>query len=172
VTGQAAMAGPPDLTTWAGAASPGRPRPARNVAALCAFPSGQDGRLSKSLTLAQAPALLAAAQWSPMHAYIVMSLMSGIRTEEVRALRWRDLDLLGDPTPLPRCHHQWLFCARFGNTATPPKSRRRLASPHRSPTRDNQTPTSSPGGPAMRGKVTDRRQHPAQAARMTSSSAL
>jgi integrase len=101
----------------------------RNVVALCAVPSGQVGRPSKSLTLAQAVALLAAAEDSPMHAYIVVSLMSGIRTEEVRALRWRDLDLVGDPdatAPVPPSVSVLRSVRQDGDTKTP-KSRRRLA---------------------------------------------
>ena len=31
-----------------------------------------------------------------MHAYITLSLLAGIRTEEARALRWQHLDLDGD----------------------------------------------------------------------------
>jgi integrase len=61
---------------------------ARNVAALVKPPKGQPGRPSKALTLNQATALMAAAQGTRLHAYIVVSLLSGIRTEEARALRW------------------------------------------------------------------------------------
>ena len=60
----------------------------RNVVALCSVPVGQEGRPSKSLTLPQAEALLAAAEDTPLHAYVVLSLLTGARTEEVRALRW------------------------------------------------------------------------------------
>jgi hypothetical protein len=39
-----------------------------------------------------------------MHAYIVLSLLAGIRTEEARALHWTHVNLDGDPaaTPPPR----------------------------------------------------------------------
>lgn len=60
----------------------------RNVVAVCQVPRGRDGRPSKSLTLDQARAVLAAAEGTPMHAYIVLSLLIGARTEELRALRW------------------------------------------------------------------------------------
>jgi integrase len=77
----------------------------RNVAALADTPKGQEGRPSKSLTFDQAVAVIAAASTLPvmelrpglkdvrrpaalMHAYIVLSLLCGIRTEEARALRW------------------------------------------------------------------------------------
>jgi integrase len=61
---------------------------ARNVAALVESPRGRTGRPSKSLTLEQAKALLAAAEGTRMHAYVALSLLVGIRTEEARALRW------------------------------------------------------------------------------------
>jgi len=60
----------------------------RNVAALCDIPSGQPGRPSKALTFAQVQAVLAAAVDAPLNAYIVLSLLIGARTEELRALRW------------------------------------------------------------------------------------
>jgi hypothetical protein len=60
----------------------------RNVAALVKAPRGRAGRPSKSFTLEQAKALLAAAEGTRMHAYVTLSLLAGIRTEEARALRW------------------------------------------------------------------------------------
>jgi len=60
----------------------------RNVAALVKAPQGRTGRPSRSFTLEQAKALLAAAQSTRLHAYVVLSLLVGIRTEEARALRW------------------------------------------------------------------------------------
>lgn len=61
----------------------------RNVAALVDAPRGQQaGRPSKSLTLEEAVALMAAAEGTALEAYIVLSLLSGVRTEEARALRW------------------------------------------------------------------------------------
>ena len=76
----------------------------RNVAILADTPKGREGRPSKSLTLDQAVALIVAARTLPvmelrpglkdvrrpaelMHAYIVLSLLCGLRTEEARALR-------------------------------------------------------------------------------------
>ena len=55
------------------------------------------GRPSKSLTLVQAEALLAAAENTSLHAYIVLSLLTGARTEELRALNWSYVDLDSDP---------------------------------------------------------------------------
>jgi integrase len=79
----------------------------RNVSALVDTPKGQPRRRSRSLTLSQAVALLAAAAEdrppAPTHAgllpqerrpvalmraYIMVSLTTGLRTEEIRALRW------------------------------------------------------------------------------------
>jgi integrase len=60
----------------------------RNVAALLKAPQGRSGRASKSLTLDEAKGLLAAAEDTRLHAYIVLSLLAGLRTEEARALRW------------------------------------------------------------------------------------
>jgi integrase len=62
---------------------------ARNVAALVKPPKGQrGGRPSKSLTLEQATALMEAATGTRLEAYITLSLLTGLRTEEARALRW------------------------------------------------------------------------------------
>jgi integrase len=62
---------------------------ARNVAALAKLPRGQRaGRPSRSLTLEQATALIEAAVGTRLQAYITLSLLTGLRTEEARALRW------------------------------------------------------------------------------------
>lgn len=61
----------------------------RNVVLLCEVPTGQPGRPSKALTFEQADALLSAAEdGSAMGAYIVLSLLTGARTEELRELTW------------------------------------------------------------------------------------
>jgi integrase len=60
----------------------------RNVAELVTTPKGREGRPSRALTLDQATAVLEAARTRPLYAYVVLSLMTGIRTEEARALRW------------------------------------------------------------------------------------
>jgi len=60
---------------------------ARNVATLVKLPRGQRaGRPSKSLTLEQATALMEAAEGTRLEAYITLSLLAGLRTEEARAL--------------------------------------------------------------------------------------
>jgi integrase len=85
----------------------------RNVATLVDTPTGQQGRPSKSLTLDQAVAVVTAARTLPvmelhpglkdvrrpaelMYAYIVLSLLCGVRTEEAQALRWQYVALDGD----------------------------------------------------------------------------
>jgi len=60
----------------------------RNVAELVTTPKGKQGRPSQAMTLEQATAMLKQAKASRLHAYVVVSLLTGIRTEEARALRW------------------------------------------------------------------------------------
>jgi integrase len=120
----------------------------RNVAVLADTPKGQEGRPSKSLTLDEAVAVITAARTLPvmelrpglkdvrrpaalMHAYIVLSLLSGIRTEEARALRWAHVDLDGDPAarpPVPPHVAVWRSVRGHGETKTE-RSRRTLGLP-------------------------------------------
>ena len=65
-----------------------RDKVARNVAELVTTPEGRLGRPSKALTLDQAIAVLAQAKTTPMYAYVAVSLLTGVRTEEARALLW------------------------------------------------------------------------------------
>jgi integrase len=70
----------------------------RNVASLITLPEGREGRPSKAMTLDQAVKLLDAAGPGSEHrltAYVVVSLLAGIRTEEARALMWAEVDLKG-----------------------------------------------------------------------------
>jgi integrase len=61
----------------------------RNVATLVDTPEGRkDGHPSKAMNLNQATTVLAHAKDDPLHAYVVLSLMTGVRTEEAHALRW------------------------------------------------------------------------------------
>lgn len=60
----------------------------RNVATLVKVPRGRTGRPSKSFTVEEARAVLAAAEGTRLAAYVTLSLLAGIRTEEARALRW------------------------------------------------------------------------------------
>jgi integrase len=119
---------------------------ARNVAALVKPPQGRAGRPSKSFTLEQAKALLAATEGTRMHAYVALSLLAGIRTEEARALRWDHvvtwaddaagwqpvttarLDCAGGEDPF--AIYVWHAQRHGGDTKTG-KSRRTLALPRR-----------------------------------------
>jgi integrase len=98
----------------------------RNVVLLCEIPQGRLGRPSKSLTLAQAESLLAAAENTSLHAYIVLSLLTGARTEELRALTWSYVDLDSDP-PFVMVWHS----VRAGGDTKTRKSRRTLKLPQR-----------------------------------------
>jgi integrase len=120
----------------------------RNVAALVDTPKGQEGRPSKSLTLEQAIAVITTARSLPvielhpglkdvrrpaslMYAYIGLSLLVGIRTEEARALGWQHVDLDGDPgtsPPVPPHVAVWRSVRAHGETKTE-RSRRTLALP-------------------------------------------
>jgi integrase len=120
----------------------------RNVATLADTPKGQQGRPSKSLTLDQALAITTAAATLPvmelrpglkdvrrpaelMHAYITLSLLCGLRTEEARALQWAHVDLDGDPEarpPVPPHIAVWRSVRAHGETKTE-RSRRTLGLP-------------------------------------------
>jgi integrase len=113
----------------------------RNVAALVDTPKGQRvGRPSKSLTLVQAVALMAAAVGTRLEAYIVLSLLTGLRTEEVRAQRWDHVVawVAGLWLPVSEAgfdHEQlavfvWRADRAGGDTKTP-RSRRTLALPRK-----------------------------------------
>jgi len=113
----------------------------RNVAALVKPPKGQrDGRRSKSLTLEQAVALMEAARGTRLEAYVVVSLLTGLRTEEVRAVQWDNVvawvDGLWRPIAEAGFDHEqvavfvWRADRAGGDTKTA-KSRRTLALPRR-----------------------------------------
>ena len=119
----------------------------RNVAALVKPPRGRSGRPSKSFTLEQAKALLATAERTRWHAYVALSLLVGIRTEEARALRWDHVvtwvdDATGwQPVTTAGFHaarsgddryaiYVWRSDRHGGDTKTE-KSRRTLALPQR-----------------------------------------
>jgi integrase len=64
-----------------------------------------------------------------MHAYITLSLLCGLRTEEARALRWAHVDLDGDPAARPPVLPHvavWRSVRAHGETRTE-RSRRTLA---------------------------------------------
>ena len=98
----------------------------RNVAAVIKLSdlgvTGRPGRPSKSLDLAEAMAVLHAAAGSPLDAYVVLSLLTGARTEELRALQWADVDLTAGVLSVTRS-------VRDAGKLKTIKSRRRLALP-------------------------------------------
>lgn len=65
----------------------------RNVVELADVPRGRAGRPSRALTKEQALGILRLTKAHRMYAYIVVSLLTGVRTEEMRAVRWEHVDL-------------------------------------------------------------------------------
>jgi integrase len=116
----------------------------RNVVLLCELPTGRPGRPSKSLTLVQAAAVLNAADNAAtgIRAYIVLSLLTGARTEELRELTWSHLVAYDQERqawiPLAEAgwaHEEfaiyvWRSVRKSGDTKTN-KSRRTLKLPQR-----------------------------------------
>jgi integrase len=81
--------------TICGSPSPARDRVRRNVVELTELPTGQPGRPSKALSAQQADDVLIKTAADRLHPYIVVSLLTGARTEELRALRWKHVHLEG-----------------------------------------------------------------------------
>ena len=113
----------------------------RNVATLVKPSKGQlGGRPSKSLTFEQAVALMSAARGTRLETYIILSLLTGLRTEEIRALRWDHVVAWvgGQWQPVAEAGFAreqlavfvWRADRAGGDTKTP-KSRRTLALPRR-----------------------------------------
>lgn len=97
----------------------------RNVAALVNAPQGKaPGRASRSLTVAQARRFVNSeqAKESRLYAYIVLCLMTGIRTEEARALRWTEIDWSEQSLAVYRS-------VRARGDVKTPRSRRKIAIP-------------------------------------------
>ena len=94
----------------------------RNVSALVDTPRGLEGRRSQSLTSAEATALLEAAEASRLHAFIVLCLLTGVRSEEARALTWEHVDLEAGTISV------WRSVRAHGDTKTN-RSRRTLKLP-------------------------------------------
>ena len=69
----------------------------RNVVELTEVPTGRAGRRSKSLTPKQVDDVLTNTATDRLHTYIVVSLLTGGRTEELRALRWEHVHLGAEP---------------------------------------------------------------------------
>jgi integrase len=85
----------------------------RNVAMLVDAPEGKEGRQSKSLSLEQARAILKASRGKWIHAYIALSVFTGVRTEEARPLKWENTHL--NPVKGETCS-----CGREHSEALPP----------------------------------------------------
>ncbi len=101
-----------------------------NAAEFADTPKGLPGRPSKSLTLQQSAALLKASDGTRIGAYIAVSLGTGIRTEEARALQWEAVDF-GDPhaTPPRPAAITILRSVRAHRDTKTPRSRRALGMP-------------------------------------------
>lgn len=105
----------------------------RNVVELTEVPKGRPGRRSKSLTAEQVDGVLTKTVTDRLHHYIVLSLLTGARTEELRALRWEHVRLDGIPEarpPVPPHVEVWRSVREGGDTKTR-KSKRTLALPAR-----------------------------------------
>lgn len=105
----------------------------RNVVELAEVPVGLPGRKSKALTCEQVDAVLFDTSADRLHPYIVVSLLTGARTEELRAIRWDHVHLAGLPKarpPVPPYMEVWRSVREGGDTKTR-KSRRTLALPAR-----------------------------------------
>lgn len=105
----------------------------RNVVELVGVPTGRPGRLSKSLTPQNVDDVLTKTAPDRLHHYIVVSLLTGARTEELRALRWEHVHLDGVPDarpPVPPYMEVWRPVREGGDTKTR-RSRRTLALPAR-----------------------------------------
>jgi integrase len=85
----------------------------RNVAMLVDAPEGRESRQSKSLTLDQAKAILQESQGKWIHAYIALSIFTGVRTEEARPLRWEN-------THLNPIEDEVCSCGRIHSESLPP----------------------------------------------------
>jgi integrase len=102
----------------------------RNVAALVKAPPGKSpGRPSRALTQEQAEAALRAARKDRLFAYLVVSLVTGIRTEEARALCWDHVDLNGDAQTGTPTHIDVFRSVRAHGGVKTRTSRRTLALP-------------------------------------------
>ena len=98
----------------------------RNVVELAEIPTGRPGRQSKSLTPEQVDGVLIKTAPNRLHNYIVVSLLTGGRTEELRALRWDHVHLDAAPPHI----EVWRSVRADGDTKTR-RSRRTLALPAR-----------------------------------------
>jgi len=94
-----------------------RDKAVRNVALLVTVPEGRAGRPSKALNLEQAKAVLGAARGSRLYAYLVLSLLGGVRTEEAQPLTWDHVYLTLEDG-IPPHVAVWRSVRRHGETKT------------------------------------------------------
>ena len=94
----------------------------RNVVELTEVPTGRPGRTSKAFTPEMADAVLRDTRADRFHAFIVVSMLTGARTEELRALRWTHVHLDTDPPFI----EVWRSVRAGGDTKTR-RSRRTIA---------------------------------------------
>lgn len=104
-----------------------RGKAVRNAAELVEMSEGRAGRPSRSLSLEQDEAVLRAREGSWIHAYVVLSLLVGVRPEEARPLTWAHIHLAGSGKDKPHVN-VWRSVRRHGDTKTR-KSRRSPAMP-------------------------------------------
>jgi hypothetical protein len=114
-----------------------------NVVLLCSTPTGKVGRPSKALSLAEAESLLRTAEGSTMGAYVVLSLLTGARTEELRALT------SATHTRRHRCPHT-SWSGAPSAPAAPPRPGSRAAPGPTPPLPQRTTRTPNPSGSGAR----------------------
>lgn len=101
----------------------------RNVVELTEIPTGQSGRPSKSLIPEHVDRILIRTTEDRLYPYVVLSLLTGARTEELRALRWEHVHVdRGQPVPP---HVEVWRSVRLGGDTKTKRSRRTLALPDR-----------------------------------------
>lgn len=116
-----------------------RDKVVRNAALVDTPERRKEGRPSKAMNLDQATAVVERAKGDPLHAYVVLTLMTGVRTEEARALRWSHVAWVpeaNDWRPVPETGFRrkkyavyvWRSVREEGDTKTE-KSRRTLEIP-------------------------------------------
>ncbi len=104
-----------------------------NVVEVATLPTGRPGRPSTSPNIDQTQAILDGSVGHPFHAYVVVSLLTGARTEEMRALTWSRTHLERGLNGEPSYIDVWRSDRAGGDTKTR-KSRRSLALPARAVT--------------------------------------
>ncbi|WP_079406221.1 site-specific integrase [Streptomyces sp. 3211] len=104
-----------------------RGRANRNVVELVDLPEGRPGKPSSSLSMAEAESILRAREGSWIHAYVVLALLVGVRTEEERPLTWTHVHTEAQGEVKPHID-VWRSVRRRGETKTV-RSRRSLAMP-------------------------------------------